>query len=259
MTVETTSISAAQRTLLIEIIEICTRISNAVELDALIDGPLRELLQYEIALCGIGVSLDKGCYVHKFHNYGYPLEYFYEIQGPDGTVSSPLMTRWRNTHKPVYFQNGRDDHEFPLDWVSVVNKYNLRNILSGASADQVSAVSNYFIFARLKEEPGPRQAYLVEMLTPSLSLALMCALKSVECENFKFAGSIHDIFSKKEREICQQIYEGKTDQELISILQLREDDLNEQIQAVMRKLEVKNYAHAVGKAMEIGLIPAKAI
>jgi DNA-binding CsgD family transcriptional regulator len=253
------ALSRAQKTLLIDILDICTSIANTADLDKLIDGPLRELLHYEIALCGTGVSLEKGCYVHKFHNHGYPLEYFYEIQGPDGTVSSPLMTRWRKTHQPVYFQSGRDDPEFPADWVAIVNKYNLRNIISGANVDRSSLVSNYFIFARMQEEVGPMQASLLKMLTPSLSLALMRALKSVECEKIKFAGSIHDIFSRKEREIFQQIYEGKSDYELIDILQMSEDDLYEQIRAVMKKLKVKSYAQAVGRAMEIGLIPSNII
>lgn len=244
----------AQQALILETIALGTTVDTLEDLNRLLDGPLHRLLEFEIAICGIGVSLEKGCYGHKFHRRGnFPLEYFEELQNPDGTVNSPLMKIWRKTRKPVYFQSGRDEEAYPADWVAIFNKYDLRNTVATAILDRLDVVSNYLIFARLKNEVGPREAQILDLLTPTLCAAVVRALRFVEPEDV-FAGAVHNVFSRKQRNVLKWIYHGKTNWEIAKILDMNEETVKYHVEQAIMKLDVKTRAQAVGRAIEIGLI-----
>lgn len=242
-----------QQSLILEAIALATAVETVDDLDRLLDGPLYQLLEFEVAICGIGVSLEKGCYGHKFHRRDFPLEYFDDLANKDGTVNSPLMKIWRETRKPVYFQSGRDDVTYPAEWVKIFNKHNLRNTVATAILDRLDVVSNYLIFARLKNEVGQRETQILEMLTPTLCSAVSRALRLVEPEDV-FAGAVHNVFSRKQRNVLKWIYHGKTNWEISQILDMNEETVKYHVEQAMMKLDVKTRAQAVGRAIEIGLI-----
>lgn len=95
----------------------CTEVQSSAEFSQLIEGPFRAVVPHEIMTCGIGGVSPQGNYIHKMLNHGYPLEYFDPMLNADGRADSPLMKKWRETHEPVIFQSGRDDHEYSNEWV----------------------------------------------------------------------------------------------------------------------------------------------
>lgn len=244
---------ALQSTVL-EVIMQAARIQTPEDLDRLITGPLKVLFGYELMVCGTGFFADDGCYVHKFHNHGFPVDYFYELEQPDGTVDSPLMKQWRQTMKPVFFQSGRDDAAFPCDWIKVFKRYELRNTLANAMYDRHGRASNYFIFARLQEEIGPEQADLVELITPNICTAIARALDNTEPGHASFAGDIHKIISTRQRDILHWMYHGKTNPEIGYILEMNEETVKYHVEQLMKKLKVSSRTQAVAKAVEFGLI-----
>lgn len=245
--------------MVLEVIRLSSQISTMLELDAILDGPLKELLGYEAMICGVGFTIERpdqghnGSYGHKFHALNFPLDYFYDLSSADGSIDSPLMQNWRRTLKPVYFENGRDDDDYSPEWVKTFNKYDLRNIIGHATLDRHSVVGNYFIYARLRDEVGPEQAELLELITPSLSLALTRAFETEECTE-EFPGAVKALISNKQREILQWIYHGKTNWEISKIMEINEDTIKYHVDQAMNKLNVKTRAQAVGRALEIGAI-----
>lgn len=243
-----------QQSILLEVIAHAARTQTPEDLDQLITGPLKALFGYEFMVCGTGFFADDGCYVHKFHNHGFPVDYFYELEQADGTVDSPLMKQWRKTMKPVFFQSGRDDAAFPPDWINIFNRYALRNTLANAMYDRHGRASNYFIFARLKEEVGPTQANLVELVTPNICTAIARSLDHTETGPAKFAGAIEKIISTRQRDILHWMYHGKTNPEIGYILEMNEETVKYHVEQLMKKLKVSSRTQAVAKAVEFGLI-----
>ena len=168
--------------MVLEVIRLSSQISTMVELDAIFDGPLRELLGYEAMICGVGFTIERpdqghsGRYRHTFHALNFPLDYFYDLSSTDGSVDSPLMQNWRETLKPVWYESGRDDANYPAEWIKTFNKHELRNIIGHATLDRHGVVGNYFIYARLNEAVGPEHAEILELITPSLSISLALSL-----------------------------------------------------------------------------------
>ncbi len=242
-----------RRTLLLEVIRLATQADSVEHLDHIIEGPLKELLGYEIMVCGTGFWSESGSYGYRYYSHHFPLEYFFELRNTHGGIESPLMARWRETKKPVWFESGRDDADFPADWIEVFNQYDLRNVIGHATLDRLGVVGQYFIFARLAVEVGPDQSEILELVTPSLSMALNKALDN-ENHGDKFTGGVQALISKRQQEILQWIYHGKTNWEISKILDINEETVKYHVDQAMSKLNVKTRAQAVGRALEIGAI-----
>ncbi|MBS1196841.1 MAG: hypothetical protein H6R18_626 [Proteobacteria bacterium] len=244
-----------RRALLLEVIRLCTHTQTIDDLDEIFEGPLKEMLGYECFVCGTGFYSETGCYGYKYYSRNFPMEYFFELRNTHGGVDSPLMERWRESRKPACFESGRDDANFPADWVEVFNKYNLRNTVGHATLDRHGVVGQYFIFARLDEEVGDDHLEILELVTPSLSLALTQALGTEKNEE-DFVGTVQILISKRQREILQWIYQGKTNWEISKILDINEETVKYHVDHAMTKLNAKTRAQAIGRALEIGAISA---
>ncbi|MBI1890299.1 MAG: hypothetical protein HYS18_06630 [Burkholderiales bacterium] len=244
----------ARQSLVLEVIAQAAQVFTSEDLDRLIVGPLRALLNYEVMVCGTGFFADDGCYGHKLHNHHFPIEYLYELEQADGTLDSPLMKQWRQTMKPVYFQSGRDDADFPAKWIKIFNRHDLRNTLANAMYDRHGKVANYFIFGRINEEVGPAHARLVELITPNICAAIARALDNTGIEQTKFAGAVHKVFSPKQLDILHWMYHGKTNPEIGQILGTNDETVKYHVEQLMKKLKVSSRTQAVAKAVEFGLI-----
>lgn len=224
----------------------------------LINGTMRTVLPHEMLVCGIGGVSAQGNFVRKFLQFNCPFEcyeYYAEMLNSDGRVNSPLMQKWRTTQEPVFFQSGRDDAHFPVEWVQLFNKYKMRNIIGHGVVDLTGSHSSYFIFSRLDDEVGPEHAFLLKILTPHLHLALARAIADVQ-EYQAFVGKTGKPLSERQSEILFWMHEGKTNWEIAKILNLTELNVKYHIDQIFSKLDVRSRVNAVAKAHELGLVKA---
>ena len=242
--------SKNKNTLLLEVIQQAPRVCDLDSLNALLDGPLKELMKHEVMICGTGFYLESGGYGHHYHSRGFPGAYFWDLRQADGGLDSPLMGQWREKRQPVFFQSKRDDHLFPAEWVSIFNKHNLRNIVGHAMFDRRGKGGSTFIFARLEGQVGPKHVEILEQITPSLCLALNQGLP----ENPEEESMAQSLLNQKQCQILQWIQLGKTNWEISKILGISEDTVKYHINQAMAKLNAKTRAQAIGRALEIGLI-----
>lgn len=243
-----------RESMVLEVIAQAAQTQTLEELDQLIRGSLKSLFGFESMVCGTGLFADGGCYGHKFHNYQFPVTYFYELEQDDGTLDSPLMKQWRHTMKPVFFQSGRDEATFPTHWIDVFKRYALHNTLANAMYDRHGRVANYIIFANLQEEVGQEHATLLELITPNICAAIARALDSNDGEQVKFAGAVHKLISPKQRTILHWMYHGKTNHEIGHILSMNEETVKYHVEQLIKKFKVSSRTQAVAKAVEFGLI-----
>ncbi|TCS39669.1 LuxR family transcriptional regulator [Paucimonas lemoignei] len=231
-------------------------VQNEVELTHLVNGTLRDVLPHEMLVCGIGGISPQGNFVRKFLQFNCPFEcyeYYSEMLNAEGRVNSPLIQKWRERQEPVYFQSGRDDDQFPAEWVQLFNKYKMRNILGHGVVDLTGSQSSYFIFSRLAGSVGPEQAFLLKILTPHLHLALARAIANVQ-EYQAYVGKTGKPLSERQSEILYWMHEGKTNWEIAKILNLTELNVKYHIDQIFSKLDVRSRVNAVAKAHELGLV-----
>lgn len=238
--------------LLMNIIVQSTAVHDSQALLNLLNGEVHDVLQHDVMVCGVGGVSPKGSYAHKVLHHNYPPKYFEELATADGRVDSPLMQCWRRTQQPVIFQSGRDDALFPADWVSIFNKYQLRNTAAHGLLDVQRTLASYFIFSRLPGEIGEREVFLLKMIIPHLHLALVRALTTVQ--EFSRLNAPHDALSERQKQILRWINEGKTNWEIAHILEMTEKNVKYHIEQIFAKLQVRNRTQAVAKALLLGLL-----
>lgn len=234
----------------------CAEVRDEAGMTKLVNGKLRDVLPHEMLVCGIGGISPQGNFVRKFLQFNCPFEcyeYYSEMLSSDGRVNSPLIQKWRDSQEPVFFQSGRDDDQFPAEWVQLFNKYKMRNIIGHGVVDLTGAQSSYFIFSRLNGEVGEDHAFLLKILTPHLHLALTRAIAGVQ-EFQAFVGKTGKPLSERQSEILYWMHEGKTNWEIAKILNLTELNVKYHIDQIFSKLDVRSRVNAVAKAHELGLL-----
>lgn len=227
-------------------------VRNAEELLALINTEVVELLHHEVMVCGYHVMSPEGSHVQPFLHHNYPVGYAKALTSAEGQSDTPLMQRWRATREPVLFQSGRDDHDYPEDWVALFKKFELRNIIGHGILDVCGTFGSYFVFARLPGEIGLREALLLKLITPHLHLALMRAV--AESEKTGKSPEFKHGLSERQIEIVRWMKEGKTNKEIAQLLSITEKTTKYHVEQIFMKLGVSSRAQAVSKALVTGLL-----
>lgn len=253
-TIMSTTENKVSDSLLLEVMQQCTEVRTASELLQVIRGPVYRVLPHEVMTCGIGAISAQGNYVHKMLSHEYPLEYFAPQRGVDGRSDSPLSRQWRASHEPVYFQSGRDEHAYPEGWVSLFNRFDLRNTIGHGVQDLTGNYSSYFIFSRLPGEVGQQHAYLLKLLVPHLHLAFVRARHTI-ADYHGTPLQARKRLSQRQREILYWLQQGKTNWEIAKILEQSELNIKYHIDQIFLKLEVRNRAHAVARGRDLGYLP----
>lgn len=237
---------------LMNIIVRATEVHDSEALLSLINVDVQAVLQHQVMVCGVGGVSPSGSYAHKVLHHNYPPHYFEGLARPDGRVDSPLMQRWRLTQEPVMFQSGRDDAEFPAEWVTLFNKFGLNNTIAHGVLDVHRTLASYFIFSRIPGEVGEREVFVLKLLTPHLHLALVRSLATVQ--EFSRLTSPSEALSERQKQILRWINEGKTNWEIAQILEMTEKNVKYHVEQIFNKLQVRNRTQAVAKAMLLGIL-----
>jgi transcriptional regulator EpsA len=239
--------------LLLEVLHHCTAVCSPDEFLAMIAGPVAQLMPHEIMICGIGGTSQDGNFVQKYLNRDYPLDYYYAMQKPDGKVNSPLIQEWRRTRQPVVYQSDRDEHHYPIDWVALFNKYDLRNLVGHGVLDLSGPFSSYFIFSRLPNEVGKNEVDILNLITPHLHTALSRISPLVPIFDYRPEAQKKPL-TARQMEILSWINEGKSNWEIAVILNTTQANVKYHVDQIFQKLGVSTRIQAVSTAKDLGLL-----
>ncbi len=117
-----------------------------------------------------------------------------------------------------------------------------------------------FAFLGLGEAPGPRHAYLLELLMPHLHMALHRVLQH-EAQGPTLdavAAPGNGALTRRQLQVLSWIKSGKTNEEIAKILDVSAPTVKNHVQKILRKLDASNRAQAVGKADSLGLFAIRA-
>ncbi len=239
--------------LLIDLLGRATKVKCKDDFVALIEDCVSRVMPHEIMICGIGSVRSDGSFIQKYLNLGYPLGYFNAIKGSDGKVDTPLMKIWRQTHQPVLYQSRRDESLYPAEWVALVEKFELRNVIGHGALDLNGPCSSYFIFSRLPSEVGQDEVEILNLITPHLHTALtrISGELQLQLDRSEF---VHTL-SERQMEILSWINVGKSNWEIAQIVDTTRANVKYHVEQIYQKLGVSTRVQAVAYAKDIGILP----
>jgi len=132
--------------------------------------------------------------------------------------------------------------------------HGLGNMLLHGSGPLAGGASVFALFG-LPGGPGPRHAYLLELLLPYLHLALQRLGKADAGHGAaRPPASMARALSLREREILAWVREGKSNAEMGCILGISALTVKNHLQRIYKTLGVSNRTHALARALTLGLL-----
>lgn len=129
----------------------------------------------------------------------------------------------------------------------------LGHALAHGAREFLGETSGFFVFLRMPQVPGRRQAYFADVLMPYLYTTLHRMLHAEkDSPERRLRPGVK--LSQREAEVISLIRDGKTNQQIAVILELSPLTIKNHVQNILRKLEVANRAQAVAKAVKARLI-----
>lgn len=133
---------------------------------------LRPFLPHASLLSGWGHFHAGGVALDYLVTLDFPVEHIEAIRNRAGAIDTPVLRRWLETRRPVWFDERQPWPDVPSSWLASFRRHGLRNVIAQAWIDGTRCVGSYHSFFDLAEAPGERHAPLVCALVPVMHEAL---------------------------------------------------------------------------------------
>jgi transcriptional regulator EpsA len=252
-------LSLEQRIVFMDVISESLRVSQRKHLFNWLQGAFQSLVGHEIMLFGIKSAEDEPYYFEYFTSCRYFGEtQFNAVIEQNAGLVSQVIKIWKKSTLPVYVNN--QDKPMQNGNYSVINfdqniliDSELKNFVLHGFGHNHSKLSSIVIFARLHKQANTDYAQMLELIMPHLHCALIRVTSNNDNESAA-TDNLGRLITKRELEVMQWLYLGKTNWEISTILEISPLTVKNHVQNLIRKLNVLNRSQAAVKAAKLGLI-----
>ena len=223
-------------------------------------GLLQSLIRHELLICTLCLGKPPAFRADGFSMTTPEPTLFSDMFLRDTAVAPTLLKAWEERrYQPVVIDvsaaasaggNGLGSGGF----VRELEKLGATQLLVHGVHDVEGRAQSLFVFACRPGSVNTRQAYLAQLLAPSLHAAWVRTqlAKRSEAAGDKAAGG--SVLTVREQDILKWIYLGKSNFEIGAILKISPLTVKNHVQKILRKLNVVNRTQAIGKALELRIL-----
>jgi transcriptional regulator EpsA len=219
-------------------------------------GLLQSLIRHEVLICTLCLGKPPAFRADGFSMTVPEPAALSDVFMRDTAVAPALLKAWEERRfQPVTvdlastsFGNGAFSRE--------LERLGATQLLVHGVHDADGRALSLFTFACRPGSAGPRQAYLAQLLAPSMHAAWARTQLQRRAEG-NGAGERPGggtILTVRELEILKWIYLGKSNYEIGAILKISPLTVKNHVQKILRKLNVVNRTQAIGKSLELRLL-----
>jgi transcriptional regulator EpsA len=219
-------------------------------------GLLQSLIRHELLICTLCLGKPPAFRADGFSMTTPEPNLFSDMFLRDTAVAPALLKAWEERrYQPVIIDIG--PAQPPLGsggFARELERLGATQLLVHGIHDAEGRAISLFTFACRPGSAGQRQAYLVQLLAPSLHAAWVRTqlTKRAEAGGDKAAGG--SVLTVRELDILKWIYLGKSNFEIGAILKISPLTVKNHVQKILRKLNVVNRTQAIGKALELRIL-----
>ena len=247
-------LSALEQEYLLRVIEAGARVRDMRQFFLWTQGQLQALLPHKELLCmeyGAGDAVRR---LECLHGAVLHDQVQRQLTGPADGLATQLARAARAGWRMPASAQAHQDGAPPAVQLALARSGfdNLLVIGSGMLGGDASM----FALLGLPMAPGPREAYFLELLHPHLHFALLRSAQKEAVRVPTRAAAVARPLSAREAEILGWVREGKSNDEIGSILGISALTVKNHLQRVYRALGVSNRAHALSRCHALGLLDA---
>ena len=223
-------------------------------------GLLQSLIRHELLICTLCLGKPPAFRADGFSMTTPEPNLFSDMFLRDTAVAPALLKAWEERrYQPVTIDVGptRAPDSAPLGsggFTRELERLGATQLLVHGIHDAEGRAISLFTFACRPGSATQRQAYLVQLLAPSLHAAWVRTqlTKRADANGDKAAGG--NVLTVREMDILKWIYLGKSNFEIGAILKISPLTVKNHVQKILRKLNVVNRTQAIGKALELRIL-----
>ena len=217
-------------------------------------GLLQSLIRHELLVCTLCHGKPPAFRADGFSMTTPDPAMFSDMFLRDTAVAPTLLKAWEERrYQPVVIDaaaSGLGNGAF----VREIERLGATQLLVHGVHDADGRAVTLFTFACRSGSVGPRQAYLAQLLAPSLYNAWVRTQLTQRTQAGGDKSSGQSVLTVREQEILKWIYLGKSNFEIGAILKISPLTVKNHVQKILRKLNVVNRTQAIGKAMELRIL-----
>jgi len=250
-------LSAYDQERLLRAIELALPIRNRGQLFEWTQAYLQSLIAHELLLCACGDVRRHDFTILRISALPFSDEQLAEIADPRSGLMARAIDAWYNCgEEPLVIYPGmRNAMQYERLRASL-ERCKLGNLVVHGARSVGGATGTYFILAGMPRAFGARHTYLLHLIMPSLRTALERTLALERRQPTVEAPPRHakKLLTRREIHILQWVQEGKSNREIGIALETSPLTVKNHVQHVLKKLNAKNRAQAVSRAISLKLV-----
>jgi transcriptional regulator EpsA len=220
-------------------------------------GSLQSLIEHEVLMCALRDGAQALFHVDSFTTLPVEPAHFNDLFRRDVSLVPHIIKTWEENCCQAAICEAGDGSPFSGSaFARELRRIGADRILAHGTHDAAGQVTSFFIFACRTGTVSARQAYLVELMVPSLHLAWMRSQVNWQTRSTGVKPAAAGLLTARELEILEWIYRGKSNIEIGMILKISPLTVKNHVQKILRRLDVLNRTQAVGKALALRILNA---
>ena len=218
-------------------------------------GLLQSLIRHELLICALCHGKPPAFRADGFSMTTPDPATYSDLFLRDAAVAPTLLKAWEERrYQPVIFDcsplNPLGNGAFTRE----LDRLGASQLLVHGVHDADGRAISLFVFACRAASIGPRQAYLAQLLAPSLHAAWVRTQLQRRAESGGERAQGGSVLTVRELDILKWIYLGKSNFEIGAILKISPLTVKNHVQKILRKLNVVNRTQAIGKSLELRIL-----
>src|SRR5262245_12729790 len=218
-------------------------------------GLLQSLIRHELLICTLCHGKPPAFRADGFSMTTPDPSTFSDLFLRDAAVAPTLLKAWEERrYQPVIFDCSPASPLGNGAFTRELERLGAPQLLVHGVHDADGRAISLFVFACRAASVGPRQAYLAQLLAPSLHAAWVRTQLQRRTETGGERQQGGSVLTVRELDILKWIYLGKSNFEIGAILKISPLTVKNHVQKILRKLNVVNRTQAIGKALELRIL-----
>ena len=220
-------------------------------------GLLQSLIRHELLICTLCHGKPPAFRADGFSMTTPDPSTFSDLFLRDAAVAPTLLKAWEERrYQPVIFDCSPSNPLGNGAFTRELDRLGANQLLVHGVHDADGRAISMFVFACRPASVGSRQAYLAQLLAPSMHAAWVRTQLQRRSENGGAGERSQggNILTVRELDILKWIYLGKSNFEIGAILKISPLTVKNHVQKILRKLNVVNRTQAIGKSLELRIL-----
>jgi len=231
------------------------RVHTRAHLFSWTQGLLQSLIRHELLICTLCHGKPPAFRADGFSMSTPDPSSLSDLLLRDAGVAPALLKSWEERrYQPVVHDISPATPLGNGAFTREVERLGATQLLVHGVHDAEGRAVSLFTFACRAGAAGPRQAYLVQLLAPSLHAAWVRTQMQRRAEGANEKSHGGSVLTVRELDILKWIYLGKSNFEIGAILSISPLTVKNHVQKILRKLNVVNRTQAIGKSLELRIL-----